>query len=273
MRNARSSPPSTFAAGTLAVRGLFAAGVLCLVAGAGLYVAQPGTANGGSAEGQTTVEDIQLTLEARRFLNQDATLEPLNLGVVVRNRVVTLAGPVPSPVEKQRAEERMRQLRGVVQVVSELSVELPEDKAVNSFAPLPRARVARTDPTAGERGPPVQAFHTASPKRGTVPPPEDTSLERLPPIRLSVQGSATVSTSKPVVPFSEDRQAQLVQQVERIRQSEARFHSLEPEVANGIILLRGSVARGEDQIAFTDRVRTLAGVEKVVIAGVRVRGQ
>lgn len=273
MRSARPVAPKITRPGTLGVRCVLAAGVVCLLAGAGLWVAQPVTANSPTEGALATVDDIQLTLETRQALDQDPRLKPLNLWVSVRGRTATLTGPVPSTELARLAEDRVRGVSGLVKVVNELRPEREEDAAVNAMQPLARSRPPAADPR----------HTTARPKMGVLtgqPPPRPQSAAasgsgdflKLPPIRLTVPSTEPVGTSvaKPRVADAADRQSDLAGAIERVRQAEERFRDLRAEVVDGAVFLRGVVRDPADQFDLAQRLAQLPGVTRVVLAEVRV---
>jgi hypothetical protein len=56
----------------------------------------------------------------------------------------------------------------------------------------------------------------------------------------------------------------LAEQIEQLRRRERRFQSIRVELRGGWVMLRGSVARGEDAWEFAALVRRLPGVTGVV---------
>jgi len=89
--------------------------------------------------------DWRLALRIRQVLALDPDLGPLNLGVEVRSRVVTLSGPVPPDWFRRRAEELVRATNGVRSVRNELMVR--------DSIPLPDSRLRQTPPLDGDAWP------------------------------------------------------------------------------------------------------------------------
>src|SRR5262245_17761754 len=71
--------------------------------------------------------DVMLTYQARHFLDQDEVLANHNIGVKVRDGVATLFGNLPSSDLIQRAENRLRAMKGLRQVQCELQVKVPTE--------------------------------------------------------------------------------------------------------------------------------------------------
>src|SRR2546423_2149596 len=57
----------------------------------------------------------------------DARVQPNEIGVMVKNRVVTLTGWVDSYMKKWAAERAAERVRGVVAVANDIEVRLPTD--------------------------------------------------------------------------------------------------------------------------------------------------
>lgn len=75
------------------------------------------------AEEIRTDEDIQRDVLAE--LKWDARVQPNEVGVAVKNGIVTLTGWVDSYVKKWAAEEAAHRVRGVKAVVNDIEVRLP----------------------------------------------------------------------------------------------------------------------------------------------------
>jgi hypothetical protein len=69
--------------------------------------------------------DILFTIQARKLLMDDPDLAALNIGVMVRNRVATLWGPVPSVEAIFRAELCLRTMVEVMELRNDLFVTEP----------------------------------------------------------------------------------------------------------------------------------------------------
>jgi hypothetical protein len=113
----------------------------------------PVFAAGPSVSGQE--RDNQLSLMARQTLLQDETLAPWNLGVRVTQRGATLWGAVPSAALARRAESKLRALPGMLEVRSELRIELPEGQLPG---PAPRSE--------------KEEFKPLEPEKNVAPPPQ-----------------------------------------------------------------------------------------------------
>src|SRR5262245_37237540 len=64
------------------------------------------------------IRDLAATVRARRLLEEDRVLRPLNLGVSVDNGVVSVWGPVPSQEVARLAVAKLETIRNVTEVRS-----------------------------------------------------------------------------------------------------------------------------------------------------------
>ena len=85
--------------------------------------APPGADSAPAARDRPQVSDAQLGLEARARLFEGLGIS--NLSVLVSQGVATVDGAVPSEVDRQRAEDLVRQVDGIQSVVNDLRVADP----------------------------------------------------------------------------------------------------------------------------------------------------
>jgi osmotically-inducible protein OsmY len=90
-----------------------------------------------------TMNDESVQRNVLAELKWDARVSPNEIGVVVKNGIVTLTGRVDSYVKKWSAEEAAHRVRGVKAVANELEVKLPgsdertdEDIAASAISSL-----------------------------------------------------------------------------------------------------------------------------------------
>jgi osmotically-inducible protein OsmY len=69
--------------------------------------------------------DPEIQLRVMQELNWDTRVEPADVGVEVRDGIVTLTGSVASYAEKLAAQEAAHRVRGVLDVANDILVELP----------------------------------------------------------------------------------------------------------------------------------------------------
>src|SRR2546423_8426992 len=73
----------------------------------------------------TTRSDEQIQQDVLEELKWDARVQPNEIGVSVKDGVVTLTGWVDSYTKKWAAEEAAHRVRGVVAVANDIEVRLP----------------------------------------------------------------------------------------------------------------------------------------------------
>jgi BON domain len=110
------------------------------VAGAILLLVAAGCRPNQTIERQTDDAGIKTSIKAK--LASDVRFSTLTaVSVDVTNGVVTLAGPVHSEEEKQKIEETVRGIKGVVNVTNNLQIE-PGSTAPAAAATTPPAPAA-----------------------------------------------------------------------------------------------------------------------------------
>ena len=77
------------------------------------------------ATSTATRSDVDIQREVLEELQFDPRVQPNEVGVTVKNGVVTLTGRVDSFLKKWAAEEAAMRVRGVVAVANEIEVRLP----------------------------------------------------------------------------------------------------------------------------------------------------
>jgi hypothetical protein len=199
--------------------------------------------------------DCQLGVFARRALQQDPQLAPLNLGVSVLDRTATIWGAIPSAELAGRATELVRRVPGVAAVHSDLSVEGPDpltkERLVRSFSPVP----ARPPSVPSLTGLPAWG-----PPGGTAPAPAPAVVVTLrPPIPSEQTGPASPAPAVPV------KTGDLLAAVERARAADPRFCQVRVEVREGVVVLRGIGARGQDLFELAQAASRVPGVRRVVV--------
>ncbi|HEV7521970.1 MAG TPA: BON domain-containing protein [Candidatus Angelobacter sp.] len=75
-----------------------------------------------------TKTDQQIQQDVMAELKWDARLQPNEIGVIVKNGVVTLTGWVDSYLKKWSAEEAVLHVAGVKAVANEIEVKLPSER-------------------------------------------------------------------------------------------------------------------------------------------------
>jgi osmotically-inducible protein OsmY len=199
------------------------------------------------------LRDVEVQVRARRLLQEDRELAPLNLGVTVRDGEAVVWGAVPSPEVRAKALKKVADARGVFAVRGEMY--LAPDAGL-----LPRPGDLRLLPDVSEQ------TASASPdwRTGRLPalpgrlastkpdeltgPPKAVALKA--PIILPDEGPALTG--------------ELPDLIERVRAGDARYRLIVFEVKSGAVYLRGT-AKAENVMAFAKAIANLPGVERVVL--------
>src|SRR5438132_327991 len=99
-----------------------------------------------TVERQTDDAGIKTSIKAK--LASDVRFSTLTaVSVDVTNGVVTLAGPVHSEDEKQKIEETVRSVKGVVNVTNALQVQIESAPATPGSSPAPVGTLPPTVPS------------------------------------------------------------------------------------------------------------------------------
>jgi BON domain len=154
---------------------------------------------------------------------------------------------VPSEKHRKLLLERVQEVRGVAEVRDDLRL-VPKTEEASPFLGGPRPQFSPEELHRLEKKEPV-------PKSGlhesvTLGPPEAiTPAEKSPP-------GATVQRQTPKGPAAD---------IEALRQKDVRYQGLRVEVRQGLVYVRGSVARPEDAEEFAKSLRQIPGVAAVII--------
>ncbi len=207
-----------------------------------------------------TTRDMLVLLRVRQALRADDVLAPMNVGVILRNGVATLWGPLASTDEIQRALKTVADVRGVQSVRSELYV-------ARDCRPLPPLFVLPETPTPGRTAPPdtlasagptgmlaALEHRLAAPKM--LPAPGSNLVAPLPANVVPDEPTTVTSARAESVPAA----------IDRLQKSDARFGQINVDWRDGTILLRGSNRNdGPAVMAFARLLSGVPGVERVVL--------
>jgi hypothetical protein len=232
-------------------------------------------------------------VHVRRALLDDPALGPLNLGVEVHDGAVVLVGPVPTSELAQQALRKVAQVRGVLQVRSELYLSRdtshePITLPLSGEAPT-QTQSASPGSTSGSLGtltgrvPPIElppsgrsaTVQPSSPSAPEAPPASPrTAAPASPPARgqwaTAPQAGSGVSLLAPVLdapqtPRPPAAAESLASAVERVRQSDARFRGIRVEVRGATVLLSGPEVPGEHVMALAQALSVLPGLQRVLV--------
>lgn len=223
---------------------------------------------------EVALNDGRLTVYARRALAEDESLASLNLGVSVRNHVATIWGPVPSAELGQRALDNLRRVPGLAQVVNQLVIDKPGDPLLEFLRP------ATSPPAAPQRPPPKEERGTERRSHLNVPPcRRHAAAGPCPASGAAKSATAPESTTlfMPLIPLpirapaASSGATGCADAVEKLRRADDRYRRIRIEVVGGAVHLRGLADCREDVFALARAVSHVPGVERVLVAEVRVR--
>ncbi len=220
--------------------------------------------------------DLQLTIHARKALQQDAALAQLNLGLRVRGGEARVWGPVPSEELIARALERVRAVQGILKVRNELHVAPAEKEPEPLLVPQTPAEPQRTasaspDPVSGSLGALTGRTIKASevyPDAVRAPPAGGVTLG--PPVPLAAPAAPGTQAEQPEPAKTEEPHVAappaepLSVAVDRVRRSDPRFRGLRLDVRGTAVTVSGSPERGDDVMALAGVLSRLPGVGRVV---------
>jgi hypothetical protein len=258
----------------------FVLGSLTL-AGAGRPLATAGPAEGDRPlppppvrPAVSPLQDLRLSLNARRALLQDRGLAPLNLSVQVRQGVATVWGPVPSEALANRALNLVRGVEGIDRVRSDLYVnppvwtlDLPGPATTWTGSALPSTdsvSLRVLDGLAREL-PPAESLLIRPPAVSALPPapvsprelPRSVREPTHPPLVAVKQPLRPATIAKPVATLD------LPREVERLRTGRAVYRAVRVEVRGQTVLVRAGGAPEEYAMALAEEIRKLPGVRAV----------
>jgi osmotically-inducible protein OsmY len=204
--------------------------------------------------GLSVPRDVQLTVQVKKALGEDAELTQANLRVLVRDGVAVLNGPVPSPELLERAVKTVREVKGVLKVQNELYVAAPPQPDFVLPKPEPATRSTSASPPRDGSGP---SWLTMPLPRPDVSP---TVSVKDPPIVVE-ERRPEQTVSRPV---RTEVVSPLLERVEKVRQTDRRYRPIRVDVEGAVVVVRGG-APGETLMAFMQALRQVEGVERVVL--------
>lgn len=174
--------------------------------------------------------DWLLTLQARNALWDVKGFARLNVGLTVRDGVAVLHGTVPSAAHIADAENAVRAVAGVREVVNELYV------------------------------PPIDPFVKNAPRPSdSLRPPTSSPL----PTKVEQPNAEPVKPFAPPPVVAAPPPPTLAQRIDHLRAGDRRFRDIRFEVQAGRVTLRGSVGKPQDAWDFAREVGRLPGVAGV----------
>jgi hypothetical protein len=203
-------------------------------------------------------EDWQLTFRARQLLQSDQSLNPLNLGVIVRGRVAVLWGPVPSTAQARRAVERLQTLSGLHGVRSELQIEPSRE---GGSQPPPRSPKADRQTSASNKLPVVVSIDSRARSAIEEYQPE----RRIPVTTMSPTPTQQISALVHRTPILAPARPNLEQTIRRLQLTDPRFRSVRINVRQGLVYLQASSRYSDELFQVAEVISELPGVERVIV--------
>jgi hypothetical protein len=209
------------------------------------------------------IEDTRLTVAARRQLFQDERFLNLALGVSVRGNIATLWGGVPTEALAGRAAELVKQVPGIAAVHNQLRVEPIKDASKGNphgetswSTPTEESLRQGSAPSANLMGRAGDA-HPATTLGNSAHPEGVNLLAPVPgPVSFAPRSSAPVAVRS---------MPDLSAAVEQLRRSDGRCNSIDIQVRDGVVYLRGQANRWVDLFALARDMSRLSGVQRVIL--------
>lgn len=190
------------------------------------------------------IRDLAATVRARRLLQEDRVLGPLNLGVAVENGVVSLWGPVPSRDVARQAIAKMETIKGITDVRTNFYFK------DNQSASTPE-RIATAKPE----------FET-----GKLPVPQSPPADEVPKVFAPRPVAAAARREPPASVVHLPKPADsLTGKVSEARQSEARFRAIAVDVQDTVVLVRRAASPPRDVMDLVQKLRRIPGVSDVIL--------
>ncbi|HTW20771.1 MAG TPA: BON domain-containing protein [Mycobacteriales bacterium] len=187
--------------------------------------------------------DEQIQKDVIEELKWDAPVQPNEIGVIVKDGVVSLTGWVDSYTKRWAAEKAARRVRGVVAVANDIEVKLPHSaERTDAEIAAEAARALDWDTTIPEGKVQVTVSKGWATLRGEVP----WHFQRLDAERAvrrlkGVKGVTNLISVKPLVKPSP---ATLKSKVEGalLRSAETEARNIDVQVDGGTVTLSGKVS-------------------------------
>lgn len=209
------------------------------------------------------IRDLATTVHARRALQEDRVLGPLNLGVQVNKGVLTVWGPVPSHAVGKQAIARLETIKGIAQVRPNFYLAESREKLL-----FDTTRPAGVPERIESAKPEIETGKILVRSREPIltvdrrDQPVNDGLKLFAP-RPVVAARPESLTSAVKLPKPA---ASLTDQVREARQSEARFRDIVVEVQGNAVLIRRGESPGRDVMDLVEKLRHIRGVTDVILS-------
>jgi osmotically-inducible protein OsmY len=194
------------------------------------------------ATATTTLTDEQIQREVQEELKWEARIQPNEIGVTVKDGVVTLTGWVDSYTKKWAAEEAAHRVRGVKAVANDIEIRLPGDgERTDTDVAAAVTRALEWDALVPGEDLDVTVSKGWVTLRGEVEWQfEKTDAERAVRRLSGVRGVTNLIRVRPRVKASPSELKRKIQDA-LLRSAETDAERIVPEVEGNKVILRGTV--------------------------------
>jgi osmotically-inducible protein OsmY len=210
--------------------------------------------------------DIRIAINARQALARDSEVGRYSMCVTVRQGIATIWGRVPDQKLALRAEQLVRDVPGVLQARTDLTigpVEPVRDESLRLPGPIALPLIA----DAPSRRDPRSRGVLAGNPRAAPPSLADAAWMGKPtPFKVSPSESSAPAALLP--PRAIQRTDDVRSAVAQLIQTDVRYAEIRCEEQSGIVTLSGKAARMDHVIDLAQQVARIAGVKEVVVENV-----
>jgi BON domain len=235
--------------------------VLALAPGGAAAATPPKPPPPPPAEAVRLINDAALTVRARRQVNGDKELRPLNLGVSVSRGVAVVWGPMPSADVPRRVQEKLLAVEGITEVRCRMYVDSRRPKAttdalVAGSVPRPVYVVQSAKPIGA-----VTRFPTLERKEVAKP----STLNRSPRRTEAGLTSRPAATAAPLPPAVPDPGAALREAINKVQRSQARFQRAQVTLQGDRVLIKPAPGEAGSATDLAEKLRELPDIGPVVL--------
>ena len=207
--------------------------------------------------------DEQIQTDVLEELQWDSRVQPNEIGVAVKDGIVTLTGWVDSYLKKIAAEEATHRVRGIKAVVNDIEVRLP-GSAERTDADLAAAVLNALKWDAAIPAGKVDV--TVSQGWVTLKGEVDHGFQKRDALRAicrlsGTKGITNLMMVKPPQPAPQDLKSQIEKALVRNAQTDAKYITV--EVQGSEVILRGAVSSYAEKKAAEETASSASGVTEV----------
>jgi hypothetical protein len=202
--------------------------------------------------------DWKLGLQARSALQQDKTLQSVNIGVTIRGGTATLWGPLPDAETVRAAQACLKRIKGIEKVIDDTRIVPPVDPLPAQVADARRSQGVKTEPN----GPAPSSVTTA---KVTSSRPAD--LANIAPARPSIDPAPAVLLRPMLAAQAPD----FDHLWNALRLKDARFRDVTLENQRGVLRINGTVPRIADAWELAEKLADFPGVVQVLLDKVQAQ--